>query len=105
MTNAIEATILTGKFKGQNVLLPRIPTIPNDTPFRLAFAMTINKSQGQSMEICGLANATQYKHIASSIDYNIHINQSDLICLYCFVCILNKVLYAKQSLTFEIQSI
>lgn len=61
--NIIEATILKGKFKGEDVLLPRIPLIPLDAPFefkrlqfpiRLAFAMTINKSQGQSLEICGL---------------------------------------------------
>lgn len=63
MSNIIEATILNGKFKGEHVLLPRIPMIPNNTPFqfkrlqfpiRLAFAMTINKSQGQSLQICGL---------------------------------------------------
>jgi hypothetical protein len=60
--NVIEATILNGKFKDQNVLLPRIPMIPSDTPIqfkrlqfpiRLAFAMTINKAR-QSMQICGL---------------------------------------------------
>jgi len=43
--------------------LPRIPTIPTDVPFefkrlqflvRLAFAMTINKAQGQSLQVCGL---------------------------------------------------
>lgn len=59
----IEATILKGKFKGEDVLIPRIPMISNDLPFefkriqfpiRLAFAMTINKSQGQSLEFCGL---------------------------------------------------
>lgn len=61
--NIIEATILTGKYKGENVLIPRIPIIPSDMPFefkriqfpvRLAFAMTINKSQGQSLQVCGL---------------------------------------------------
>ncbi|GFV00106.1 ATP-dependent DNA helicase PIF6 [Trichonephila clavipes] len=63
MNNVIEATILTGKFKGEDVLLPRIPMIPIDMPFefkrlpfpvRLAFAMTINKAQGQSLQVCRL---------------------------------------------------
>lgn len=61
--NVIESTILQGKFKGENVLIPRIPMIPNDSPIpfkrlqfpiRLAFAMTINKAQGQTMQICGV---------------------------------------------------
>ncbi|XP_068631952.1 uncharacterized protein [Battus philenor] len=55
MNNVIYATIMIGKFKGEEVLIPRIPMIPTDMPFefkrlqfpiRLAFAMTINKSQG-----------------------------------------------------------
>ncbi|XP_049310663.1 ATP-dependent DNA helicase pif1-like [Bactrocera dorsalis] len=63
MNNFIEATILKGKFKGEDVLIPRIPMIPSDLsfefkrlqfPVRLAFAITINKAQGQSLEFCGI---------------------------------------------------
>ncbi|GFV80470.1 ATP-dependent DNA helicase [Trichonephila clavipes] len=63
MGNILEATILIGKFQGEVVLLPRIPIIHSDSPIpfkrlqfliRLAFAMTIYKSQGQTMKICGL---------------------------------------------------
>jgi len=51
MENVIEATILTGPFEGEAVLIPRILMIPTDLPFqfkrlqfpiRLAFAITIN---------------------------------------------------------------
>ncbi|XP_069171785.1 uncharacterized protein [Procambarus clarkii] len=63
ISNVIEAAILTGPLKGEDVLIPRIPMIPTDMPFqfkrlqfpiRLAFAKTINKAQGQSLELCGL---------------------------------------------------
>lgn len=63
MNNVIEATIIKGKYKREDVLIPRIPMIPTNLPFdfkrlqfpvRLAFAMTINKSQGQSLEVCGI---------------------------------------------------
>ncbi|GFS67020.1 ATP-dependent DNA helicase [Trichonephila clavipes] len=63
MNNVVEATILTGPFKGEDILIPRIPMIPTDTPFKfkrlqfpilLAFAITINKAHGQSLELCGL---------------------------------------------------
>jgi ATP-dependent DNA helicase PIF1 len=55
MNDIIKATILNVKFKGEDVLLPRIPMILTDMSFefkrlqfsvRLAFAMTINKAQG-----------------------------------------------------------
>ena len=67
MENLIEATILTGPFEGEAVLIPRIPMIPTDLPFqfkrlqlpiRLAFAITINKAQGQSLEKCGIDRNT-----------------------------------------------
>ncbi|RCN34924.1 hypothetical protein ANCCAN_19224 [Ancylostoma caninum] len=63
MPNVIEATILTGKAKGEDVFIPRIPMIPTDMPFdfkqlqfpvRLAFAITINKAQKQSLRIAGI---------------------------------------------------
>jgi ATP-dependent DNA helicase PIF1 len=67
MKNVIEAIILNGKFRGENVLLPRIPIIPTDVPIqfkhlqfpiRLALAMTINKFQGQTMSVCSLDLST-----------------------------------------------
>lgn len=63
MPNVIEATIISGKSKGEDVLIPRIPMVPTDFPFnfkriqfpvRLAFAITINKAQGQSLRVAGL---------------------------------------------------
>lgn len=59
----IEATIITGQYSGQHVLIPRIPLISNDSmiefkrlqfPIKIAFAMTINKSQGQSFNEIGI---------------------------------------------------
>ncbi|XP_015189315.1 PREDICTED: ATP-dependent DNA helicase pif1-like [Polistes dominula] len=61
--NVLKATILTGKFKKEIVLLPCIPMIPSESPVpfkglqfpvHLAFAITINNSQGQVMSICSL---------------------------------------------------
>lgn len=63
MTNIIEATIITGCGQGEDVFLPRIPLVPTDLPFefkrlqfplRLSFAMSINKSQGQTLKVAGL---------------------------------------------------
>ena len=62
MKNIIEATILTGKLeKFKDILIPRNPMITSEVPFefkrlhfpvRLTFAMTINKSQGQTLQAC-----------------------------------------------------
>jgi len=63
MPNLIEATILTGKAKGEVVLIPRIPLIPTDMsfefkrlqfPLRLSFAMSMYKAQEQTLQVCGL---------------------------------------------------
>ena len=63
MINVIHATILKGKLKDEEVLIPRNPMIPTDMPFelkriqfpiRVAFAMTVNKSQGQSLSVYAL---------------------------------------------------
>lgn len=63
MINVISATILKGKFKGENVLILRIPIILSNIPFefkriqfpiRLLFTMTINKLQGHSLSDSGL---------------------------------------------------
>ncbi|GBN08300.1 hypothetical protein AVEN_133797-1 [Araneus ventricosus] len=62
MANVIQATILTGD-KDESVFIPCIPIIPSDMPFefkhfqfsvRLAFAITINKAQGQSLRVAGI---------------------------------------------------
>lgn len=61
--NVIEAKILTGSARGETVFVPRIPLIPNDLPFefkrlqfpiKVCFAMTINKSQGQTLKFAGV---------------------------------------------------
>ena len=65
LPNVIKAKILTGSGKGEEVMIPRIPLIssPSDLafsfkrlqfPVRLCFAMSINKSQGQTLKVAGL---------------------------------------------------
>ena len=64
MHHVIEATIATGAFIGSVVCIPRIKFIADHQdaiqfsrlqfPVRLAFAMTINKAQGQTLDKIGL---------------------------------------------------
>jgi ATP-dependent exoDNAse (exonuclease V) alpha subunit len=64
-TRVLEARIIRGDHGGQKIFIPRLTIIPSnlDLPFtlkrrqfpvRLAFAMSINKSQGQSVDHVGL---------------------------------------------------
>ena len=64
-TNTIEAKISHGKYAGHNIIIPRIPLIPTNSalpfefrrlqfPVSLCFAMTINKSQGQTFKAVGV---------------------------------------------------
>ncbi|XP_076065328.1 ATP-dependent DNA helicase Pif1-like [Oratosquilla oratoria] len=55
--------ILGGAYRGEQVLIPRIALESQDTPvpfrrkqfpIKLSYAMTINKSQGQTFDRCGL---------------------------------------------------
>uniref|UniRef100_A0A0L8IBS2 ATP-dependent DNA helicase n=1 Tax=Octopus bimaculoides TaxID=37653 RepID=A0A0L8IBS2_OCTBM len=63
MPTVLETTILTRKASGEPVFIPRIPLFPLDMPFqykclqfllRLSFVMSINKAQGQSLDVVGL---------------------------------------------------
>jgi len=63
MPHVIEATILTECAKDEDVFIPRISMVPTDMPFefkrlqfpvRLAFVMSINKAQGQSLKVAGI---------------------------------------------------
>jgi hypothetical protein len=66
MQHIIDAEIATGPDKGRRVFIPRLSIIPFDTemmPFTLrrwqfslqpAFAMTINKAQGQTLQTVGV---------------------------------------------------
>lgn len=63
--NIIEAQITKGPYEGNVIYIPRIPIIPTDNanpiifkrlqfPVKLAFAMTINRSQGQTFNFVGI---------------------------------------------------
>ncbi len=72
--NIIKAKILTGKAAGQISFIPRIRLNPDESKFSFkmirtqfpllpAFAMTINKSQGQSFDKVGVAlNVPVFSH-------------------------------------------
>jgi ATP-dependent DNA helicase PIF1 len=66
MQHIIDAEIATGPDKGRRIFIPRFSITPSDTermpftlrqqqfPLRPAFAMTINKAQGQTLKTMGV---------------------------------------------------
>ena len=61
--NVILATIITGKYAGEDVFIPRLGLLPSNFPVEFkrtqfpikpCFALSINKSQGQSLKIAGV---------------------------------------------------
>jgi len=63
--NSLEAKISHGRHAGHEIIIPRIPLIPSNSmlpfefrrvqfPVSLCFAMTINKSQGQTFKAVGV---------------------------------------------------
>ncbi|XP_031112085.1 uncharacterized protein LOC116016062 [Ipomoea triloba] len=72
----IEAEIMTGANRGTKVLIPRMSMSPSDLrlpfkfqrkqfPLMLSYAMTINKSQGQTLSHVGLLLKNRFLYIAS----------------------------------------
>jgi ATP-dependent DNA helicase PIF1 len=64
-TKILKCEIITGKFAGNIVIIPRIKLNPDDGalpmkmqrlqfPVKLSYCMTINKAQGQSLELVGV---------------------------------------------------
>ena len=102
MTNIIEVTILTGPFKGEDVLTPRIPMIPTDMsfqfkrlqfPIRLAFAITIKKAQGQSLELCGLYLHTDcFSHRQLYVAYS-RVGNPDNLSIYREIGTTKNIVY------------
>ncbi|GFX07195.1 ATP-dependent DNA helicase [Trichonephila clavipes] len=86
--NVIEATILTGKYEGEVVFIPRIPLIPSDYhfefkhiqyPVTVCYAMTINKVQGQTLKMAGIDLRNDcFSH--ATIYYGIDKQYRTLVC-------------------------
>ena len=103
--NLIEANILTGQYKGEEVMFPKIPLIPSDYlfnfrrhqfPIKLCFYMTINKSQGQSFKVMGLDLETEcFAHGQLYVGCSRACEDKELYILAKIIHIYMKILYEK----------
>lgn len=89
--NVIEARILKGKYKGEDIWLPHTSIIPIDMPFnlkrsqfpvRLAFAMTINKWQGQSLSVCSVLTLKLHTSHMVNCMSSISVLEIHHLCLF-----------------------
>ncbi|XP_054745504.1 ATP-dependent DNA helicase pif1-like [Anastrepha obliqua] len=100
MPNLIQATILTGKAKGEIVPIPRIPLIPTDMsfefkrlqfPVRLSFAMTVNKAKGQTLQDLSLEKnlETVYCSRATRLQPQVDVSSKEALLLEGIIRDLN----------------
>ncbi|XP_039683908.1 ATP-dependent DNA helicase PIF1 [Medicago truncatula] len=82
--STIAATIITGKREGTRVFIPRMNLIPSDPglpfkfrrkqfPLTLCFAMTINKSQGQSLPRVGFIFLSPCSRMDNSMSLSLEL--------------------------------
>ncbi|CAF5121271.1 unnamed protein product, partial [Rotaria sp. Silwood1] len=113
--HTIDCEVTTGSNKGSRIIIPRITMTPSDTflpfklrrhqfPIRLLFAMTINKSQGQTFERLGLLLPQPIKNTTNSI-YDLQIcpstNILDISTFYSTVRYLLLPTVSVQSYSFS----
>ena len=98
MNNLILAKIIKRKFKGEEVLIPRIPTIPADLPFQFKFQMTINKSQGSFWKsVESISNFPVFRMVSYTLPVPVLANR--LRCLFLRRKINQKILCVKTHFT------
>lgn len=98
----LKVTILIDKASGEPVLIPRISLITSDMPFqykrlqfplKLSFAMSINKTQGQSLDVIGLDLVEPvFSHSQLYVGYSIVGNPKEIPKMFIKkFCKLNEI--------------
>ena len=98
LNNVIEARALTGSNIGERILIPRIPLSTTEKypfnftrrqfPIRLAFAITANKSQGQTLKKVTKSdnNLSIYSLITGYIVAGWSLHAEAFLCPWSAVC-------------------